>query len=95
MGRGAISTMIFPVKSPGGIAASTMETMIALCNLVGFRFASDKLSPLRPQATMLGVEVDCSRFSKGLVLLRNKPGRVDELVAVLEDGSTQGNGILV
>ena len=44
---------------------------------------------------MLGVEVDCSRFSKGLVLLRNKPGRVDELVAVLEDGSTQGNGILV
>ena len=45
LGRGAISTMIFPVKSPGGIAANTMETMIALCNLVGFRFASDKLSP--------------------------------------------------
>ncbi|CAE7566848.1 unnamed protein product [Symbiodinium sp. CCMP2592] len=80
----------FPVMSPGGIAANTMETMIALCNLLGFRFASDKLSPFKAQATMLGVEVDCSRFSEGLVLVRNKPGRAEELIASLDEVLEEG-----
>ena len=43
----------FPVMSPKGIAANTMDTMIALCNLLGFRFASDKLSPFASRATVL------------------------------------------
>ena len=35
----------FPAMSPEGIAADPMDTVIALCYLLGFRFDSDKLSP--------------------------------------------------
>ena len=75
----------FPVMSPEGIAANTMDTMIALCNLLGFRLASDKLSPFAPRATVLGIEVDCTRAAESLILVRNKPGRAEELIVALED----------
>ena len=71
--------------SPEGIAANTMDTMIALCNLLGFRLASDKLSPFAPRATVLGIEVDCTRAAESLILVRNKPGRAEELIVALED----------
>ena len=74
----------FPVMSPSGIAANTMDTMIALCNLLGFRFASDKLSPFSSLATVLGIEVDCTRAAESLILVRNKPGRAEELIDALE-----------
>ena len=74
----------FPIMSPEGIAANTMDTMIALCDLLGFRFASDKLSPFSPRATVLGIEVDCARAAENLLLVRNKPGRAEELIAALE-----------
>ena len=61
-----------------------MDTMIALCNLLGFRFASDKLSPFSLRATVLGIEVDCTRAAESLLLVRNKPGRAEELIDALE-----------
>ena len=74
----------YPAMAPAAIASNTLDTMVSLCNLLGFRFSGEKLSAFRPSATMLGVEVDCSRFEEGLVLVRNKPGRAEELVNALE-----------
>ena len=80
----------FPAMSPSAISDNTMSTMTALCSLLGFAFADDKLSPFQPAATMLGVEVDCSRCDEGLVLVRNKPGRAEELVVSLEEFLREG-----
>ena len=34
---------------------------------------------------MLGIEVDCTRVAGSLILVRNKPGRAEELIVALED----------
>ena len=40
---------------------------------------------------MLGIEVDCTRVAGSLILVRNKSGRVEELIAALVDALEMGS----
>ena len=70
----------FPVMAPSCIADNSLQTMIVLCQLLGFKYSEDKLLAFRPSASVLGIEVDCSEWKDDVVLVRNKPGRSEELV---------------
>ena len=81
----------YPVMSPGSLAASTKETMLLLMRLLGFACSDEKLEEFAAKATVLGVEVDCSRSSEGKVLIRNKQGRAEEVCQALQQLLVQGS----
>ena len=71
----------FPVVTPSVLAASTMGTMTAMLDLLGFEYAKHKLQPFAPKADVLGVTVDFEKVGEDKVLVGNKAGRIDEVRA--------------
>ena len=59
--------------------ASSLASTKALLHLLGFDFGLEKLKPFGVTAEMLGVLVDVTRASEGIIQVRNKPSRADEL----------------
>ena len=74
----------FPVFSPRCMAPSTMSTALTLLDLLGFSYASEKLVPFDTHATMLGVEISCSEWREGRVIIKNKESRSKELLAFVK-----------
>ena len=68
---------------------STKSCVEGLFDLLGFRFAHDKLAPFSTSTEMLGVVVDTAQ--KGMVKVDNKESRkrnlVSEIKLILQQGS--------
>jgi len=81
----------FPVVTPAVLAHSTMRTMTAMLDLLGFEYAKHKLQPFDTSSNVLGVNVDFGQTSSDKVLIGNKSGRIEEVTAaltkVLENGT--------
>ena len=75
----------YPCISPSIQSNSTMMTVKGIFGLLGFKFAEDKLSDFANSAEMLGVMVDASKSSEGLVKIDNKESRETEVVSSLSD----------
>ena len=75
----------YPVFAPACIAGSTMTTALALLDLLGFSYASEKLVQFDRQATMLGVEVSCAEWKDKKIVVRNKESRSRELLAYVKN----------
>ena len=73
----------YPCISPSIQSKSTMMTVKGLFGLLGFKFAEDKLSDFADTAEMLGVVIDASRSSDGMVKIDNKESRKTEVVNAL------------
>ena len=71
----------FPILSLACQADSTMETAVMLLRLLGFQFAEHKLKAFSSAAVVLGVELDLTCAGQSIVRVRNKPGRVAEIVS--------------
>ena len=69
----------YPCISQQHQVSSTKACVEGLFNLLGFRFAQEKLAPFSTSTEMLGVVVDTSR--KGIVQVDNKEARKKDLVA--------------
>ena len=69
-----------------------MAAVRSLFDILGFKFAFDKLSPFDRRSEMLGVEVDLRCLEEGDVVIDNKAARKEELAAatqqILSDGSS-------
>ena len=80
----------FPVVTPSVLADSTMSTMTAMLDLLGFEYAKHKLQPFAPKANVLGVTVDFEKVCEGKVLVGNKAGRIDEVRASITKALESG-----
>ena len=81
----------YPVFAPSCLAASTMTAMIGLVKLLGFDSSTDILHDFGTVSAMLGVEVDCSNWKAGsiVIVVKNKESRsreINELVSNLSEG---------
>ena len=79
----------FPCIAHSCQLASTKSSVECLFNLLGFRFAHDKLAPFAERSEMLGIILDTSK--KGYVVIDNKETRkaelAEEIKKILENGS--------
>ena len=73
----------YPCVTHGSQMASTQSCVEGLFQLLGFRFASDKLAPFSNSTEMLGVVVDTS--DKKFIKVDNKESRKRELVSELKN----------
>ena len=80
----------FPMVSHVLHTSSTMTCAKTLLSLMGFVYAEDKLEPFGIEAEILGVVMDLSDSIHGKVQIRNKPSRVDELSAALDEITSNG-----
>ena len=82
----------FPILSLAGLNDSTVNSVTLLLRLLGFDYAKHKLKEFSKSAAVLGVELDLNEVAGKGILIRNKPGRIEEVLdsidAVLESGST-------
>ena len=65
-----------------GIAGNTHDCATMLMRLLGFCFSQEKLKPFSKKAVVLGVEIDLEDVRDRGVLVRNKPGRLEEVEGV-------------
>jgi len=56
-----------------------MAAARAMLQLLGFQFGDDKLEDPATVASVLGVELDLGECHKGIIKVRNKQSRVEEL----------------
>ena len=75
----------YPILCPTGLEQSSVGAAKALFNLLGFRYAEDKLAPPADKSEILGVEVDLSDSASGVVKVRNKQDRIGEIEANLDE----------
>ena len=73
----------YPCVTHGSQVVSTQSCVEGLFQLLGFRFASDKLAPFSNSTEMLGVVVDTS--DKQAIKVDNKESRKRELVSELKN----------
>ena len=71
------------MTSHGLTASSTAASVRALLNLTGFDYASDKNRPFDSSVEARGVVLDVSRSSEGIIAVKNKQSRLDELRPIL------------
>ena len=80
----------YPILCPEELQQSSVEAAKAFLNLVGFQYAKDRLQDPEGNAEILGMEVDLKESSRGVVKVRNKQDRIDEignaLDAILDSG---------
>ena len=74
----------FPILSLSGVTDSTINTVTLLLRLLGFDYAKHKLKEFSSVAGILGVEIDLSRAGSDGILVRNKPGRITEVVDAID-----------
>ena len=80
----------FPMVAPCILGQSSMNMAKLLLDMLGFQFAEHKLKPFESKATVLGVEIDASEAGSGYVLVRNKPGRIEEISEAVNGVLTRG-----
>ena len=73
----------YPVWTPAALARSTDLTLRALVELMGVDCAWDKMPAFSSVCPMLGIELDVSDLRGQGLLIRNKPGRVAEVEALV------------
>ena len=81
----------YPVFAPSCLAASTMTAMIGLVKLLGFDYSSDKLHDFSAVSAMLGVEVDCSNWRAGSIVVKNKESRSRQTSELVSNLSERGH----
>ena len=83
----------FPMFAPESLAQDTDDSASRLLDLLGWRHAKTgtKAQPFRPQFQVLGCSLDLTGICNGCLTLENKPGRIDRLVALLENIRTSGS----
>ena len=69
---------------------STMGAVRTLFDVLGFKFAEDKLSPFDRRAEMLGVEVDLKHLPADKIVVDNKASRKEELETVIKQILSKG-----
>ena len=67
-----------------------MAAVRSLFDILGFKFAFDKLSPFDERSEMLGVEVDLRSLESGDVVIDNKAARKDELKLAIQQILKEG-----
>ena len=80
----------FPLICPSNMEASTLSAARAMLQLLGFEFAEDKLEDPATVAGMLGVELDLEECHKGIIKVRNKQNRVEELKTAFSEICREG-----
>lgn len=80
----------FPMVTPGILGQSSMSVAKLLLDMLGFQYADHKLKPFATKATVLGVEIDAAESGDGHVLIRNKPGRVEEISETVDGVLARG-----
>ena len=66
-----------------------MTAMIGLVKLLGFEYSADKLHEFGLVSAMLGVEVDCTKWKDGSIVVKNKESKcreINDLVSNLSEG---------
>ena len=61
-----------------------MTSALTLLDLLGFQYSKDKLQPFSDKTEMLGVELNLVDGKNGIVEVRNKASRANELCDVLD-----------
>ena len=74
----------YPVVEFSFLAANTSHTIRALTSLLGFECSTDKELPFADQAEMLGVVLDVSKSGCGILSVKNKQSRMEELATNLQ-----------
>ena len=74
----------YPVVEFSFLAANTNHTMKALTSLLGFECSTDKELPFADEAEMLGVVLDVSKSALGILSVKNKQSRMEELSGSLQ-----------
>ena len=67
-----------------GVNDSTINTVTLLLRLLGFDYAKHKLKEISDVAGVLGVEIDLSKAEADGIMIRNKPGRITEVVGAID-----------
>ena len=75
----------FPLVCNIANRQSTLSTALGIFELLGFAYSSEKLEPFSKVATMLGVELDLESATDGLVRVRNKASRVEEVSGCINE----------
>ena len=74
----------YPVVEFSFLAANTSHTIRALTSLLGFECSTDKGRPFADEAEMLGVVLDVSKSGCGILSVKNKQCRMEELATNLQ-----------
>ena len=74
----------YPVVEFSFLAANTSHTTRALTSLLGFECSTDKELPFANEVEMLGVVLDVSESGCGVLSVKNKQSRMEELAANLQ-----------
>ena len=74
----------FPMASHARTETSAMATCKGMLSLLGYEYAVEKMKPFAQTADMLGVQLDVSQTSQGVIKIRNKESRVRDLQPVLD-----------
>ena len=74
----------YPVVDFSFLASNTNHTIKALTSLLGFECSTDKELPFADEAEMLGVVLDVSKSGSGILSVKNKPSRTEELASNLK-----------
>eukprot|EP00435_Cladocopium_sp_Y103_P013398 s4340_g3.t1 len=75
----------YPVVDFKILSEHTTAAVRALTSLLGFELSLDKELPFEKSAEMLGVVLDLSESTAGIVKVANKLSRVQELSSVMQD----------
>eukprot|EP00435_Cladocopium_sp_Y103_P052388 s1758_g16.t1 len=74
----------YPMVTTKILARSSMTASTTLLDLLGFEYATHKLKPFADRASVLGVDIDLGKVDEGLILVRNKPSRVEEVTKIID-----------
>ena len=74
----------YPVVEFSFLATNTSHTIRALTCLLGFEGSTDKELPFADEAEMLGLMLDVLKSGSGIVIVKSKPSRMDELATNFE-----------
>ena len=86
----------FTQVEPAGSAASAQEAMESLIDLLGWELSTseEKRKPFKDSSVALGVQVDFSRAVEHIILLSNKPGRVESIAAQVKEVKDRADKVL-
>ena len=74
----------YPVVDFSFLASNTNHAIKALTSLLGFECSTDKELPFADEAEMLGVVLDVSKSGSGILSVKNKQSRTEELASNLK-----------
>ena len=82
----------FPILENQRLADMTELDLSNLLDLLNWKHAitGPKAKPFDQTFSILGVEYDLSMFAKGTFRIRNKPGRVEKILAMVKEAEQKG-----